>query len=60
MLDRGNVSANKCFSWVGDGSCGYFSILSEITELEVHVWSRGSRCLVQLTESESDVVPPKT
>lgn len=46
MVDRGNVSANKCFSWVGEGSCGYFSILSEITESggytsgpgEVGVW----------------------
>lgn len=51
MLDRGNVSADKCFSWVGDGSCGYFSILLEITDLEIHVWSRGKKCLVQLTES---------
>lgn len=59
MVDRGNVSANKCFSWVGDGSCGYFSILFEITESggytsgpgEVGVWYEPFWL---------DAVPPKT
>lgn len=41
MVDRGNVSANKCFSWVGEGSCGYSSILLEITESGVYTSGPG-------------------